>query len=157
MERRTNIRYGLSANAIFTWKGAGHARLRAEGITRDISPLGAFVLASSCPPVDAIIQVEIFLFISTIQGSGQKLRIRTGAQVLRIDHAADQRMSGFAVGRAHFRFWPSRASGSDSDLANGLGELESGVPQRVGRVLDDFPRGQGSGNTRSFSRTKYWI
>src|ERR1700686_2892384 len=130
MERRTNIRYRLSANAIFTWKGAGHARLRAEGITRDISPLGAFVLASSCPPIDDIIQVEIFLFLPTTQGSGPKLRIRTEAQVLRIDHEGDQGMSGFAMGRAHFRFWPSRASGSDSDLAKGLGELKNGVLQR---------------------------
>jgi hypothetical protein len=157
MERRTNIRYRLSANAIFMWKGAGHARLRAEGITRDISPLGAFVLASSCPPVDATIQVEIFLFLPTTQGSGPKLRIRTEAQVLRIDHAADQGMSGFAMGSAHFRFWPSRASGSDSDLANRLGKLENGVLQRVGPVLDDFPGDQGPRNTRLFSRVKSWI
>jgi hypothetical protein len=157
MERRTNIRYRLSANTIFTWKGAGHARLRAEGITRDISPLGAFVLASSCPPVDAAIRVEIFLFLPDTQGSGPKLRLRTEAQVLRIDHGADKGMSGFAMGSAHFRFWPHRVSGSDSDFANRLGGLGSGVLQRVGRVLDDFPRVQGPGNTRISSRTKSWI
>jgi hypothetical protein len=151
MERRTNIRYRLSANAIFTWKGTGHACLRAEGITRDISPLGAFVLASSCPPIDATIQVEIFLSLPTTQGSGPKLRIRTEAQVVRIG------MSGFAMGSAHFRFWPSRASGSDSDLANRLGRLESGVLQRVGPVLDDFPKDKGPGDTRLFRRAKSWI
>jgi hypothetical protein len=85
------------------------------------------------------------------------LRIRTEAQVLRIDHAGDQGMSGFAMGRAHFRFWPSRVSGSDSDLAKGLGELENGVLQRVEPVLDDFPRGQGPGNTRLLPRAKSWI
>src|ERR1700686_1927654 len=126
MERRQNIRYQLSANAVFTWKGAGHARLRAEGLTRDIGSQGAVIFASSSPPLDATVQVDIFLFLSTTQVSVPRLRIRAKAQVLRIDYEGDQRMSGFAISYSHPRFWPPKASGSDSDLASGLGEFENG-------------------------------
>jgi len=134
MERRTNIRYQMNTNAIFTWKGPGRARLRAEGMTRDISPQGAFIFASSYPPVDTSILVDIFFFLSA-PASAPKVRIRTEARVLRIDQAGDHGMNGFAIGNSHFRFWPLTVSESDSDVAKPLGELWDGVLQRAGAAL----------------------
>jgi hypothetical protein len=95
-----------------------------------MSVLSAFISASSYPPVDATVQVDIFLFLPSTQISAPRLRIRGEAQVLRIDHAGDQGMGGFAIGCSHFRFWPPRLSKSDSDLADRLGELGNGGLQR---------------------------
>ena len=133
MERRKTIRYRLSVNAIFTWQSAGHARLRAEGITRDISPLSAFISASTCPPAGANVQVDIFLFLLPNRGSAPDLRIRTEAQVLRLDHAGKHGQDGFAIScLSPFKFWPPRHSRSESDLANQWRELTNGVYQRAG-------------------------
>ena len=121
----------MNTNAIFTWKGPGRARLRAEGITRDISLQGAFIFASSYPPVDTTILVDIYFFVSASPAPVPKLRIRTEARVLRIDQAGKQGMNGFAIGNSHFRFWPPTISESDSDVAKPSGEWRDGVLQRA--------------------------
>jgi len=110
MERRKNVRYQLSANAVFTWKGAGRASLRAEGLTRDIGPLGAFITCSSCPPVATAVQVDIFIFLSGSQSAVPSLRIRAEAEVVRIDYTETHAISGFCVSCARFRFWPRRGN-----------------------------------------------
>ena len=153
MERRTNIRYQMNANAIFTWKGPGRARLRAEGMTHDISPQGAFIFASSYPPVDTTILVDIFFFLSTSPASAPQLRIRAEARVLRIDHKGDQRMNGFAIGNSHFRFWPPTLSESDSDVAEPSGELRDGVLQIDGASNGRSSEGSSRKKSRLFSRS----
>jgi hypothetical protein len=61
MELRREIRYRLDAPALFYWESAQHKRLRGEGVTRDISVFGAFILTPTCPPIDVPIQVEVVL------------------------------------------------------------------------------------------------
>lgn len=141
-ERRTRVRYQLSANAVFTWKGAGHARLRAEGVTRDINPLGGFIRTRSCPPVAAVIQVDIFLFFPAVRGAEPSIRIRTQAQVVRVDYDADHCISGFSFSCSRFRLWPRRVGRSGSDLPNWLNELKDDGPLKGSAPLGHSARDQ---------------
>ena len=61
MDMRKEIRYRLEAPAIFTWENFQNKRLQGEGLTRDISLLGAFILTPTCPPNMSIIRVEVAL------------------------------------------------------------------------------------------------
>jgi PilZ domain len=146
-ERRKNVRYQVSANAVFSWKGAGHARLRAEGVTRDISPLGAFIRATSCPPVDAEIQVDIFVFFPAVRGADPSIRIRAEAQVLRVDYSADRSINGFSVSCSRFRFWPRRVGNSTSDLSKWLNQLKDGGSLKGCAPSEHPSRGQKKGHT----------
>jgi hypothetical protein len=106
MGRNKNVRYQLSANDILNWKGSGGAYLQAEGLSRDISPLGAFVISSRCPPISSAVQVDMFIFPSCSGSTVPSLKIRAEAQVVRIDYTETHAISGFSVERARFRFWP---------------------------------------------------
>lgn len=94
MELRNRVRYRLAASAVFAWKGANRSRLRGEGITRDISLTGAFVLSSTCPPVGAIIQLDVFL-ASSVPGMNKGVRIKAQATVTRVEHS--ETVEGFAA------------------------------------------------------------
>jgi hypothetical protein len=87
MELRNRIRYRLSADAVFAWEGLEHNRLQGKGITRDISLTGVFIYTSTCPPVGATVELDVFLFPAS-GAAGKKVRIRTEAKVTRIDHSA---------------------------------------------------------------------
>jgi PilZ domain-containing protein len=60
-ERRKHVRYEVRVPVFFSWKRRGGAVFRSEGITRDISLRGAYVLSAICPPVDTFIEMEILL------------------------------------------------------------------------------------------------
>ena len=139
MERRKNVRYQLSANAVFTWKGAGRASLRAEGLTRDIGPLGAFIISSSCPPVASAVQVDIFIFLSGSRSAVPTIRIRAEAEVIRIDYTESRAISGFCVSCARFRFWPRSTNDRVSAFSSWSDGLSNGslgnVPKLVRPVL----------------------
>jgi hypothetical protein len=94
IELRNRVRYRLSADAVFAWEGAQQTRLLGGGVTRDISVAGAFVFTSTCPPVGATIELDVFL--SPAIGSAKKgVRIKTEATVIRVEHSAVA--EGFAV------------------------------------------------------------
>jgi PilZ domain len=93
MELRNKIRYRLSADAVFAWEGAQHNRLQGKGITRDISLAGTFICTPTSPPVGTKVVLEIFLAPSS--GTGKKVRIRTEAKVIRVEHSATP--EGFAA------------------------------------------------------------
>ena len=158
MERRTTIRYGLSANAVFTWQSAGRARLRAKGITRDISLLSAFISASTCPPVGVNVQVDIFLFLLPTRSSASDVRIRTEAQVLRIDRAENHGQCGFAIScSSPFKFWPPRISRSNrTSQTSGVNSRMVGISES-GQDLDETtalasPVALGLGSEETSSR-----
>jgi hypothetical protein len=103
MERRTQVRFLLSARAVFSWEGPEQKRIQGEGVTRDISLAGAFILTLSCPPAHAAVQVDLFLppFRRTVATA----RIRARARVLRVEQASsDEQQSGFAVNSPGFNF-----------------------------------------------------
>ncbi len=61
MEMRKNIRYRLDAPAVFSWEGARRRRFQGEGVTRDISIQGAFIMSATMPPPDCPVQVDLLL------------------------------------------------------------------------------------------------
>ena len=114
MERRTQVRYLLSARVVFTWEGPEQKRLQGEGITRDISTKSAFILTRSCPPDHAAVQVQFFL--PPFHGVVATAQIRADAQVLRVEQASPgDRQCGFAVDSPGFDI----SSGGESDFESG--------------------------------------
>ena len=104
MEMRREIRYRLDAPALFTWESAHHECLQGEGITRDISVFGAFILTLTCPPVDVPIQVEVVL--PSLTGLKPVVRVSGAARVLRVDHSSNgEGENGFAVVSEDFSRW----------------------------------------------------
>jgi hypothetical protein len=96
MDMRKEIRYRLEAPAVFTWENFEHKRLQGEGITRDISLLGAFILSATCPPSLTSIRVELAL--PSVVGIEADIRIIGEAQVVRVEHSnGHHRENGFAV------------------------------------------------------------
>jgi PilZ domain len=86
IEVRNRVRYRLSADAVFSWEGPQRNCLLAEGVTRDISVAGAFIFTRTCPPVGAMLDLEIFL--SSAPGSkGRTVQIKTVARVIRVEHS----------------------------------------------------------------------
>lgn len=96
MERRENIRFRLGASVVFSWESSQGKRLKGEGSTRDLSVEGAYLYTSTCPPVNAIILVDVLL--PRLHRTAPALMIHTEARVLRIEHPlGDSGRSGFAV------------------------------------------------------------
>lgn len=94
MELRNRVRYRLSADAAFGWKGPENNQLRGEGVTRDICVTGAFIYTRMCPPVGATLELEIFLS-QRPENKGQTLQIKTTATVIRVENSVDA--EGFAA------------------------------------------------------------
>src|ERR1700704_2002304 len=104
MEMRREMRYRLDAQALFSWESAQHTRLQGEGITRDISVFGAFILTPTCPPIDVPIQVEVVL--PSLTGLKPVVRVSGAARVLRVDHSSNgEGENGFAVASEDFSRW----------------------------------------------------
>jgi hypothetical protein len=104
MEMRKEIRYRLDAPALFSWESSQHERLQGEGVTRDISVFGAFIMTPTCPPVDVPIQVEVVL--PSLTGTNPVIRVSGEARVLRVDHSLKGEWeNGFAVVSEDFSRW----------------------------------------------------
>jgi len=98
VERRKGIRYRMSASVTFRWSGPENGRYQGEGVTRDMSVAGAFVLTATCPPPNAVIQMDVFLPMSD---GTSKVQMKADMMVLRVEHdIAGKKRSGFsAVGK----------------------------------------------------------
>jgi hypothetical protein len=96
MEMRNQIRYRLDAPAVFSWEGVHRKRFQGEGITRDISVQGAYILTATMPPPDCPILVDLHL--PSLTGLKATMRITGKARVIRVEHSAsDSWIHGFAV------------------------------------------------------------
>ena len=98
VERRQGIRYRLNTSVIFRWSGPEDGSYQGEGVTRDISVAGAFVVTATCPPPNSLIQMEVFFLLSD---GGAKALMKADMMVLRVEHdVAGNKRSGFsAVGK----------------------------------------------------------
>jgi hypothetical protein len=104
MEMRKELRYRLDAPALFSWESGRQKRLHGEGVTRDISVFGAFILTAACPPMDVPIQMEVVL--PSLTGLKPVIRLRGLARVLRVEHKLGGKMeSGFAIVSEDFAHW----------------------------------------------------
>ena len=111
MDTRKEIRYRLEASAKFTWENFQNKPLQGEGITRDISLLGAFIVTPTCPPNLTMIRVEVVL--PSLTGINADIRIVGMARVVRVDHpSGGQGENGFAVVRDDLGNWDLSTSQS---------------------------------------------
>ena len=95
-ERRNAVRYQVSLNVTFRWSDIHGLHKQADGQTRDVSPKGAYVLATSCPPRGAKVQIEFEL--SPDAHGSQALRLEGEGSVLRVEPANTRAQGqGFAV------------------------------------------------------------
>lgn len=96
MELRAAIRYRLTATALFSWPGLGANRLEGEGVTRDVSTAGAFVLTAGCPPIGSIVKMRILL--PSFRFADQSLKLVAEGRVVRVERPAQGGESnGFAI------------------------------------------------------------
>src|SRR6267143_5608533 len=115
MEMRREMRYRLDASALFSWESAQHTRLQGEGVTRDISVFGAFIVTATCPPVDIPIQVEVVL--PSLNGLKPVVRVSGAARVLRVEHSSKGAgENGFAVVSEDFSRWSMSTDEDESEL-----------------------------------------
>ena len=85
----------MSTAVVFHWNGPENERFQAEGISRDMSVNGVFVLTATCPPANAVIQMEVLLPVSD---GISKARMKSDMRVLRVEHdVANTRRSGFSA------------------------------------------------------------
>lgn len=109
-ERRARIRYRMNASVLFRWNDPSDGLHQGEGVTRDMSVAGAFILTTTCPPPNATVQVEVHLHLS--DGSSKAL-MKADMVVLRVenDNLEKHRCGFSAVGKGFsLRTFSDRAS-----------------------------------------------
>ncbi len=80
---------------MFRWSGTDNGRYQGEGVTRDMSVTGAFVLTAACPPPSAVIQMDVFLPMS--DGTSKAL-MKADMMILRVEHDIEgNKRSGFSA------------------------------------------------------------
>jgi hypothetical protein len=100
----------MNASVMFRWSGPENGHYQGEGVTRDMSVVGAFVLTSTCPPPNAVVQVEVFL---PLTDGASKALMKADMTVLRVEHGiAGKVRSGFSAAGKGFslRTFSQRAS-----------------------------------------------
>jgi hypothetical protein len=96
---RKAIRFPLDAPIVFWWADRGIDK-KGEGRTLDISEMGAFVLASTCPPAGTHIGFEVLL--PMLPGFKPRTRVEALGQVLRVEKARGPGgRDGFAILTRH--------------------------------------------------------
>jgi len=95
IERRNAIRYVVGLKVAFRWTDPQGLPRQAEGQTRDVSPKGTYVLAASCPPRAAKVQIEFEL---SPEAHGPQALLEGQGSVLRAEPANSRAENqGFAV------------------------------------------------------------
>lgn len=85
----------MSVPVIFTWEQPEGGSARGEGITRDVSANGAYIFSASCPPANAMVNIEIQ--ISQFPDAPTVL-MTARMQTRRVDHTeSEEEEVGFAV------------------------------------------------------------
>jgi hypothetical protein len=100
----------MNATVIFRWESPDSGHYQGEGVTRDMSVAGTYVLTATCPPPNSEVQMEVLLPLSD---GGSKALMKAEMMVLRVEHdAAGNTRSGFsAVGKGFsLRTFSERAS-----------------------------------------------
>jgi hypothetical protein len=126
MEMRREIRYRLGAPVLFSWESGRHEHFQGEGVTRDISVFGAFILTSTCPPVEVPVKVEVAL--PSIPGLYPAMQITGEARVLRVDNPSKGK-NGFAMVSEDFSRWSMKSG--EKEFAPRLGENSEAYGRKV--------------------------
>jgi hypothetical protein len=76
VDQRQNKRYQLKTAVKFSWESPQNGCCRGEGVTRDISPSGVFVLTDERLPLGTTVKLEVTLPSPRKSPSGALLRTR---------------------------------------------------------------------------------
>jgi len=76
VDQRQNNRYQLKTAVKFSWESPQNGICRGEGVTRDISPSGVFVLTDERLPLGTTVKLEVKLPSPRNAPSGAFLRTR---------------------------------------------------------------------------------
>ena len=92
-ERRSVVRYRTEVPVMFHWSANGDEYRHGEGFTGDISVAGAHVFSDVCPPINALVNVEILL-----PRSPELIKPRMSAKmrVVRVDKESRHQKLGFS-------------------------------------------------------------
>jgi hypothetical protein len=108
VERRRAVRYLLKVPLVFRWQGSGNSHLQGDGVTRDISARGAYVLSVTAPPVGAVVHVEVYL----LGFREPKSRIEARMRISRVDHRPmDSARLGFSLAGDGFQLISQQVRG----------------------------------------------
>jgi hypothetical protein len=94
MELRKATRYRVSAPALYWWQRADGTLQEAQGISRDISDRGVFVLAKDLPPPG--VHVELQVHLPAVTGTSRSAQLYGEGTVVRLS-GRGARESGFAA------------------------------------------------------------
>jgi hypothetical protein len=97
VQPRKYNRYRIQVPVIFSWKGAQGIRQQGAGLTHDLSVRGAFIFATSPPPLNANVKFKVYL-----RSAARPLRIYARGQVVRVEPAHERHRAGFAVAAEPF-------------------------------------------------------
>ena len=87
LEMRSSFRYPVRAPVFFTWSDMKSQLRGGEGLTRDISSRGLFVLSADSPPAGMVVAVEVLL--PRLDEGGYGLRIEGRGYVTRAEARRD--------------------------------------------------------------------
>jgi hypothetical protein len=103
-DRRTAGRFPLNIPVIFRWRDRKGKRRWANGITRDVSSAGAFVMTTDCPPVGAKVQLDMLL--PPLGRHDADMRVVGQGRVLRVEAGPVRAETlGFAAQNASLLLW----------------------------------------------------
>lgn len=93
--RRSAVRYRLSAKVVISWTGGDGIEHELTGHTRDISPGGAYIFSSIFPPLKQTLHITIHL--PMFAGESRIPCVDVRGHVLRVDSDAAIAECGFSV------------------------------------------------------------
>jgi hypothetical protein len=82
-EFRKVKRYKLSAPVLFLWERSDGKLQESQGVTRDISMRGIFVLTAKVPEVGAYIELDAYL--PAVSERGKTAKLHAEGRVLRVE------------------------------------------------------------------------
>lgn len=94
MELRKATRYSVSAPALYRWQRADGMLQEAQGISRDISDRGVFLLAKDLPPPGVHVELEVHL--PAVAGTSRSAQLYGEGTVVRTSRPGAGE-SGFAA------------------------------------------------------------
>jgi hypothetical protein len=109
-QRRKAMRFPLEVSVSFWWTDANGVHQLGEGRSYDVSELGVFVCASSCPPAGA--QVGLKIPIAEVPDVPRALRMEVEGRVLRVEQVRN------GEGRDGFVILSDRAILLENDKSN---------------------------------------
>src|ERR1700753_1705852 len=93
VEHRRSRRFRISAPVFFCWMDEEGTLRERSGTTRDVSMVGAFIVADVVPPLGAPVGVDIYLPADV---SGRVVELHGEGKVARVE-ASGETGSGFAA------------------------------------------------------------